>query len=86
MYDRRVRSRPVIHKAFEDLFLNRIDTSCCTNYLFVGDQVGTVTQLDCRKDFRVVKKYKGASGTLRDVKCHPTKPLFGECGLNRYFK
>eukprot|EP00826_Nyctotherus_ovalis_P034880 TRINITY_DN2943_c0_g1_i12.p1 TRINITY_DN2943_c0_g1~~TRINITY_DN2943_c0_g1_i12.p1 ORF type:complete len:121 (+),score=34.84 TRINITY_DN2943_c0_g1_i12:908-1270(+) len=60
--------------------------SCCANYVFVANQVGTVSQLDCRKDFKLVRKYKGSSGTLRDIQCHPTKPLFGECGLNRYFK
>lgn len=89
MYDIRAKRRPLIHFPYGDCMLNRIDTSYCGYYLFVANQLGVVTQFDCRKmpeHLTAVHCIKGSNGTLRDIKCHPNKPLIGECGLNRYFK
>jgi len=81
-----MQNKPILHNLVGDSYLNRIDMSACTNYLFVADQLGTITQYDIRKKLQPIKSYKGVGGSIRDLQCHPIKPIFGACGLNRYFK
>lgn len=37
-------------------------------------------------DFRMVLNFKGSSGSLKDIKIHPTLPYIASVSLDRYLR
>lgn len=94
-YDVRVKGRPILSKEVGEKYLSKVDMSYCSNYIFTAAQDGKIFQQDLRKgkflinsflDLSVVKVLTGGSGSIRDLKCHPTLPLLGCCCLDRFFR
>ncbi|XP_071108470.1 WD repeat-containing protein 74-like [Haliotis cracherodii] len=55
------------------------------NQVLVGNTQGKMALVDLRNG-KVVQVYKGFAGGIRDIKCHPTKPLVASCGLDRHLR
>ncbi|XP_046558535.1 WD repeat-containing protein 74-like [Haliotis rubra] len=55
------------------------------NQVLVGNTQGKMALVDLRNG-KVMQVYKGFAGGIRDIKCHPSKPLVASCGLDRHIR
>lgn len=60
-----------------------MELSHCDNYLYVSNKLGSIFKFDRRKDFNMVGKIKGSTGTIKQIQRHPTLPYLATIGLDR---
>lgn len=87
LYDVNHRNkRPVLDRVLGEHPIVSVAVSPDENYAIAADGIGTVYKLDVRKNFMEIGKYKGCTGSVRDVKFHPSEPWLFTCGLDRYLR
>ncbi|KAJ8044460.1 WD repeat-containing protein 74 [Holothuria leucospilota] len=57
----------------------------CNRSVIVGNVQGRMCKIDLRNG-KVSRAYRGFAGSIRHIECHPTQPLVGSCGLDRFFR
>lgn len=71
---------------FDKTAFKRMELSSCGNFIFVATAAGNLFKFDTRKDFRMVFNFKGSSGSIKDIKVHPTLPYIASVSLDRYLR
>ena len=85
LYDvRGQRRKPILNTALniEKVKLTTIEKSVCENYLYVGNECGSIYELDVRKNLVVGKKYKGINTCITDLLV--TENSIISCSLDAY--
>ncbi|PIK48455.1 putative WD repeat-containing protein 74 isoform X2 [Apostichopus japonicus] len=77
--------RPVLDVEFQDCPIMALDVTPDQRSVIVGNAQGQLGRIDFRNGI-YSKNYKGFAGSIRSVQCHPTLPLVGTCGLDRFFR
>lgn len=85
-YDTRLQKRPLFNVEVSDHAITCVDVSHDGRYLLVGDGGGRLQQLDLRKNARMVHVYHGMGGSVRGIESHPSLPMLGACGLDRFLR
>eukprot|EP01134_Creolimax_fragrantissima_P004544 CFRG4544T1 len=84
-YDTKAKKRPVMHSVVSEHPIMSVAVTHSGDSVIFGTSAGEMKRLDLRSG-DIVNSYKGASGSVRCVKCHPTLPYVASCGLDRYTK
>lgn len=75
--------RPVLEVEFGEYPLTTLSLPAAGDTVVVGNTHGQIALLDLRKG--VVRGcFKGMSGAVRELKCHPSLPIMASCGLDRF--
>ncbi|KAM9820379.1 WD repeat-containing protein 74 [Neosynchiropus ocellatus] len=77
--------RPVLEAEFGEFPLTALSLAAAGNAVVVGNTHGQIAVLDLRKGL-VRGVLKGLSGGVRDLQCHPHRPLVASCGLDRFLR
>ncbi|KAK4026026.1 hypothetical protein OUZ56_015052 [Daphnia magna] len=87
LYDPKSRGRrPVISCIPEaDEAWTCISIASRSNQVLVGSGKGRMLLYDFRQQ-KVVHAYRGFTGSIRQIVCHPTKPLVVSVGLDRFIR
>lgn len=83
IYDARAKRRPSHSVNYGDYRITNVRTARDGTTVLVGDVSGAVTSVDLRNMRKVVRKYGGGAGSVRDIALHPTLPCFAAVGLDR---
>jgi hypothetical protein len=67
LYDVNAQARPVRDTQACNYLLSKVRPTECGNYVIYSTQKGELAKCDIRMDFRMVHKFKGARGTIRDI-------------------
>ena len=84
LYDTRVQRRPVVSITHGETSITALDVVSSGEVVVVGNAHGTMSKMDLKKSLACIGGYKGAAGSITDIKCsgqHVTS-----CGLDRYFR
>ena len=84
LYDVNAQVRPVIDVQICDYLLPKVYPTECGNCVIYASQRGELIKSDIRMNFRMVHKFKGSKGTIRDI---AVSGDFVACvGLDRYLR
>lgn len=89
LYDTKIKNcKPVFdHQfAYSKHPLNNILMSQCKSFVYVSDAGGSVFYLDPKKEFKIVGKLKGASGSIRNMVLSENNPYIATVSLDRYLR
>eukprot|EP01017_Pseudomicrothorax_dubius_P008790 TRINITY_DN12910_c0_g1_i1.p1 TRINITY_DN12910_c0_g1~~TRINITY_DN12910_c0_g1_i1.p1 ORF type:complete len:282 (+),score=73.03 TRINITY_DN12910_c0_g1_i1:63-848(+) len=88
LYDIRGKPKPLkdVEIGYEKSPLNNIILSHSGNFIYVSNLIGSIFLLDNRKDFQMVGKLKGATGTIKKLELHPTQPILASASLDRFLR
>ena len=88
LYDAAAKRRPVVRKLAPvgDEAVTALGVTPDGRYVLAGSCSGNLARLDVRTGLKVVCRYKGAAGAIRDVTCHPTLPYFASASLDRHVR
>ena len=84
-YDSRAQNRPIYSIEVGEHAVNSLAIAPGGNTIIAGDVVGDIFSLELRTG-RKVGKYKGFTGSCRDIQVHPTLPLVAACGIDRHVR
>uniref|UniRef100_A0A0K0F696 WD_REPEATS_REGION domain-containing protein n=1 Tax=Strongyloides venezuelensis TaxID=75913 RepID=A0A0K0F696_STRVS len=85
MYDTKAQQRPVIDISWLENPITAMSVGYEKHYVVVGNAIGEMGLFDLRTQ-RLVHKYKGASGSIRSIVCHPYLPYVVSAGLDRFVR
>ncbi|XP_065920476.1 WD repeat-containing protein 74-like [Dysidea avara] len=85
LYDTRKQRRPLYTQEFGETPITALDVTPDSRYIIIGNGAGVMGKLDLRVG-KVLNTYKGATGSIRCVKCHHTLPVVAACGLDRFVR
>ncbi|KAK6622747.1 hypothetical protein RUM43_008590 [Polyplax serrata] len=86
LYDTKAQRRPVIDINIENQSLNTITLCHNNNQVIVGSTTGHLMMADLRGKGKILHRYKGPVGSVRQVAAHPKLPYFASVGLDRYMR
>ena len=79
--------RPIMNLTWEEEALSAITATPNPNEVMVGTTTGHISQYDLRMTHKGLKrKYRGCTGAIRSLDCHPTRPVFAAVGLDRFLR
>lgn len=84
LYDTRTQRRPVVSITYGEAAVTALDVVPSGESVIVGNAHGTMSRLDLRKSLACVGGFKGAAGSITDIKC--SGAYVASCGLDRYFR
>jgi WD40 repeat protein len=84
LYDVNAQARPVKDIQASDMLLSKIKSTECGNYVIYASQKGELTKADIRMDFRTVHRFKGSSGSIRDISV--CSDFIAWVGLDRHLR
>lgn len=85
LYDPKAQRRPVIKVDMPEKAVNCIAASSQDHTVLCGLTKGDIVAVDMRMG-RTTQNYKGFTGAVRDIVCHPTKPYIVSVGLDRFLR
>ncbi|CAI9724885.1 repeat-containing 74-like [Octopus vulgaris] len=86
LYDPSANKRkPVLDVQCGDSPVTALAVNPSGNQIIVGSSKGDMVSMDIRKG-KITGKFKGFSGGIRGIQCHPTLPYVATCGLDRYLR
>lgn len=85
LYDRRDKRRPVIDTDWHEHPITALAVKKGNSAVLVGNSAGYMGEIDLRTG-KQVGGFKGNSGSIRSIACHPTQPLGVSGGLDRFLK
>ncbi|XP_010631269.1 WD repeat-containing protein 74 isoform X6 [Fukomys damarensis] len=77
--------RPVLETTFGEYPLTAMTLTPGGNSVIVGNTHGQLAEIDFRKG-RLLGCLKGLAGSVRELQCHPSKPMLASCGLDRILR
>lgn len=84
LYDVCASVKPVIDHQVCDYLLSKAVPTECGKYVIYASQKGDLAKCDLRMNFRMVHKFKGAKGSIRDI---AVQANYVACiGLDRYLR
>ena len=88
MYDTKSnRRRPVLCLEWPDEAFTAISSTPCEHEVLVGTAAGHIAQYDIRMTHKGMRrKYRGCTGSIRSIDCHPQHKCFGVVGLDRFLR
>lgn len=84
LYDTRVQRRPIVSVTHGETSITALDIVPSSKAVIVGNAHGTMSRLDLRKSLACTGGFKGAGGSITDIKCSDQHVTSG--GLDRYFR
>ncbi|EDV24068.1 uncharacterized protein TRIADDRAFT_57177 [Trichoplax adhaerens] len=85
VYDPRAQRRPVSVTELGNSPLLSLALEPEQRRVIVGDNKGTMTLFDL-KSKRPVGNFKGCTGSIRSIACHPSENAIAACGLDRHLR
>ena len=86
VYDVRVKRRPVLDFEYHEHPITALSLTRDNKTVVVGNSASYMAELDLKMAGKVVGGFKGNTGGIRDIHCHPTQPYVISCGLDRFLK
>ena len=88
LYDtRNNQRRPILNMDWQDEVLTAVSSTPDSNEILVGTATGHLAQFDVRMSTKGMRrKYRGGTGGIRSIDCHPTHKFFAAVGLDRFLK
>lgn len=88
LYDTKTgQRRPVLSIDWPDQVLTATCATQSSNEILVGSASGQIAQFDIRMSHKgMQKKYRGCTGGIRSLTCHPTHAAFAAVGLDRFLR
>ena len=88
LYDtRNEQRRPVLKLDWPEEVLTAISSTPSSHEILVGTATGHLALYDIRMDKKgMKKKFRGCSGGIRSIDCHPVHYYFAVVGLDRFLK
>lgn len=79
--------RPVMSIDWPDQVLTATASTPSSDEILVASASGQIAQFDIRMSHKGMrKKYRGCTGGIRSLKCHPTQNVFAAVGLDRFLR
>jgi len=79
--------RPVLSMEWPDEVLTAISSTPCEHDVLVATATGHIAQFDIRMTHKGMRrKYRGCTGGIRSLNCHPTRNCFAAVGLDRFLR
>lgn len=85
LYDRRDKRRPVIDTDWHEHPITALAVKKGNASVIVGNSAGYMADIDLRTG-KQVGGFKGNSGSIRSIVCHPSQPIVVSAGLDRFLK
>ncbi|MCO5553177.1 hypothetical protein L7F22_006698 [Adiantum nelumboides] len=86
LYDVGAMRRPVMAFDFLESPIKAVEADTDGNTVFVGTGNGDLVSFDMRSG-KLLGSFKGRiSGSIRSIAVHPTLPVIGACGLDRFLR
>ena len=85
LYDVRADKRAVVDMSVGEAVITSLALSHDANTAYVANNHGQLNSVDLRKR-ALFAKFKGNSGSIRQIVVHPTEPLIATAGLDRYLR
>jgi WD40 repeat protein len=85
LYDTRADKRAVMDLSVGETTITALAMDFTGAYAFIGNAKGQLQTVDLRAK-GVFAKFKGVSGSIREIAPHPTEPLIAVAGLDRYLR
>jgi len=79
--------RPVLSMEWPDEVLTAVSSTPCDHDILVGTATGHIAHYDIRMTHKGMRgKYRGCTGGIRSINCHPTRNVFAAVGLDRFLR
>lgn len=79
--------RPVMNLDWPEQVLTTISSTPDENSILVGTSSGHIAQFDLRMTHKGMKnKFRGCTGGIRSIDCHPVHKTFAAVGLDRFLR
>ncbi|KAK3915882.1 WD repeat-containing protein 74, partial [Frankliniella fusca] len=85
LYDPKAQRRPVVKVDLPERAVNCIAASTQEHIVLCGLTKGDIVAVDMRMR-RTAQTYKGFTGAVRDIVCHPTEPYIVSVGIDRFLR
>jgi len=79
--------RPVLSMDWPEETLSAVSSTSLEHEIIVGTTTGHVAQFDLRMSHKGMRrKYRGCTGGIRSIDCHPKHSCFAVVGLDRFLR
>jgi hypothetical protein len=85
LYDTRADKRAVMDLSVGETTVTAMSLSNDGLYSFIGNAKGQLNSVDLRQQ-KVFAKFKGTSGSIREISHHPGENMIAVAGLDRYLR
>lgn len=88
LYDASAQRRPVMRKIapLGEEALTALTCAPDGRTVLAGSCSGSMARLDLRMNLKVLGRFKGAAGSIRELSVHPTLPLLASASLDRHVR